>query len=388
MPTCPAKSTGRGAFCFHSLPNSLLKISLTVMLAGALEACGQAAAPVTPTPPTPTPTATVTGTPTPVVAAAGPDSLQSFTHSSNRFSISYPANWTAHERDDAVIFVEPGDRAGYSVVFNDTGKAYSQQELNQFLVTFVAQNFAGEGSNFKAIKQQTQADGSIVAQFSTTDPNLGQTISQVKVFQQSATVFVLHFSAIQEQWDASRPGLQALVNSFTPLEPAPAAQAAPTQEPVWELIGPESKEFGFFYASNWEVTTQNENSVSVTEPTTNMTFTASNFNWPAAKNNAKAAKAAALAFIQELSKEYQVQHLPPTEFPLDTAAGATIDFYYLGPDDTPFAGSVITALNKGKMHRIVFTAPAEPVELYDAALQWFNPMYKSFKFLKPEDFTD
>jgi hypothetical protein len=34
------------------------------------------------------------------------------------------------------------------------------------------------------------------------------------------------------------------------------------------------------------------------------------------------------------------------------------------------------------MYRVVFLAPAE---YYQGALEWFNPMYKSFRILSPEE---
>ena len=313
--------------------------------------------------------------------------LYDYTHPSNRFSIKYPFNWETLDRADGVIFAEPGDAAGYSVVFSDVGKRYTPQELNQYLVTFVAQNFAGEGSNFKAISQEEQPDGSIVAQFSTTDPNLGQIISQLQVQQDQTIVFTLHFSTTEEQWDVTFNKLQEITKSFKPIDVSSAIKVEATDEaPIWELIGPENKEFGFFYADNWEIVNRDENSITVREPSLNLEFSASNFAWPNS-SDPKAAEEAALQHIETLSEQFsKVQHLPPATFPLDTATGATIDFTFADDNGALMAGSVITALNKNKMHKIVFTAPAEPVELYDVALQWFNPMYKSFKFLSPEDF--
>lgn len=368
-----------------------IELLVTAVLAVALHACGNAQPPPqptpTPVPPTATPAATQNSSPTPVVPAQM--QLSQYTHQTNRFSINYPTTWQSFDRPDGVIFIEPGDNAGYSVVFSDVGQSYSNQELNQYLVTFVAQNFAGEGSGFKAITQEQQPGGQVMAQFASKDPNLGQAISEVRVFQKDTVVFVLHFSTTEAQWGASYNGLQKLVSSFTPLDTSPRATPQPTDEPpVWELIGPESKEFGFLYATDWQILEQSQNTVSVARPNVNMVFTASNFAWPNIANPA-AAKEAAQAHVEALSEEYDnVQSLPPTEFPLDTATGATIDFFYTRDDGTPIAGSVITAAHQGKMHKIVFTAPAKPVEVYDAALQWFNPMYKSFKFLSPEDFVD
>jgi hypothetical protein len=354
-----------------------------------LQACGNSAEPgprVNVVTASPTPTATTAApapdrTPTSVVSSA---SLQSYTHTSNRFRLGYPATWKLVERPDGVILLEPTAKAGYSVVFSDVGKTFDAQELNQYLLTFVAQNFAGEGSNFQPIHQEQAADGTVTVEFGWSDPHLGPTISQLRLFQKDTIVFILHISTAKEQWQVSRKELERLSDTFTPLDthPEPTVQP-PEPPPSWALIGPESKEFGFFYASDWEVLEQSHNSVSVTLSSLGLTFTASNFSWPRVMEDTKAAEKAALAHLEMLRDSYDdVQHLPPGEFPLDTATGSTIDFIYTAGDGTSTAGSVITAAHKGKMHKIVFTAPAE---VYDAALQWFNPMYKSFKFLSPDD---
>jgi hypothetical protein len=326
---------------------------------------------------------TPAGTPTSVVSEQL--TLESYTHPTNRFSLDYPTNWKFFERPDGVILLEPSGKAGYSVVFSDAGRIYNEQELNQYLVTFVAQNFAGEGSNFKPIHQETQANGSVIARFAWVDPNLGSTISELQLSQQETIVFVLHISTAEEQWESSKAGLERLISTFRPLDTSPNPEVEPTDEPpVWTLIGPESKEFGFFYASDWEILEQSENEVSVALPDSQMTFTASNFSWPHAMGDPKSAEKAALAHIETLSENYKnVQNLPPAEFPLDTETGATIDFLYTGDEGTNMAGSVITVAHSGKMYKIVFTAPAEA---YEMALQWFNPMHQSFKFLSPEEF--
>ena len=170
--------------------------------------------------------------PTPVISEK--TTLLPYTHSSGRFSLSYPQAWQPFERPDGVIFIEPEAQAGYSVIFSDVEKPYTPKELNQYLVTFIAQNFAGEGSNFKAISQEERADGAVVAQFSSTDPNLGQAISQVTVWQEGNTVFVLHLSATEPQWEVSAQSLQALTEKFTSLEvktPVATAQT-PADAPV------------------------------------------------------------------------------------------------------------------------------------------------------------
>ena len=333
-------------------------------------------------PPSPIPTEP-DSTPTSVVPIQGDPAL--YTHRSGRFSIGHPDSWEPFEREDGAIFVEPGDRAGYSVIFDDVGAPYSRQDLNQYLVTFVAQNFAGEGSGFKAISQEQLPDGTVVAQFASNEPDLGRTISEVRVFQHGTTVFVLHLSTTDAQWESSQPKLQALMESFEALETDQSvAERAADDPPQWELIGPDGKQFSFFYADSWVVAERDRNSVTVTDPAGELVFTANSFAWPRASSDPRAAEKAALEHLEELSLSFeQVEHLPPAEFPLASSTGATIDFFYQTDDGESVAGSVITAVHDGKMYKIVFYAPADPAEEYDIALQWFNPMYRSFRFLSP-----
>jgi hypothetical protein len=361
--------------------NILQRTFIVVLL--LLAACRNNPTPLRPVLTQVTPTVAANVLPTPVIT--GQTSLLPYTHPSNRFSLAYPQSWEPFERPDGVIFIEPQDQAGYGVVFADVGERYTAEQLNQYLVTFIAQNFAREGSNFKAISQEQAADGAVVAQFSSTDPHLGQAISQVKVLQAGTQVFVLHVSAREPQWEVSAEELQELTRQFEVLDvqPAVATPAPGGEAPTWTLIGPQSNEFGFLYADTWQVVAQEENLVSVAQPENQMTFTAENFLWPHSSEGTQAAMEAAETHLETLSKELrEVQSLPASEFPLDQVSGATVDFVYVADEGTQMAGSVITGLANGKMHRIVFTAPAE---FYEAALQWFNPMYKSFKILAPDE---
>ncbi len=354
---------------------------LLVSLILILQACNSQGA-ATPAPAT-SPTVTPYLTPTSVL----PDQiiLSKYTHPDNRFSADYPDNWQLFEQPDGMILLDPNGHVGYSVVFTDVGQIYSPEELNQYLVTFVAQNFAGEGSNFQAISQETISDDLVVARFASIDPDLGPAISEVRIFRKDTIIFVVYFSTIEEQWETSHRKLQKLADGFTPLDTSVIAEPSPTPEPpIWTLIGPESKTFGFLYADNWEVLEMEQNLVSVGLSEPPMIFTASKSTWPQAKTDPAASKKAALAHLETLLEEFEtIQNLPPADFPLHTATGTTIDFVYTTGEGLDMAGSVITAVNDGNMHKVVFTAPAE---FYDAALQWFNPMYKSFKFLEPEKF--
>ncbi len=332
-----------------------------------------------------TPSPTPSETPIPIATSIISDQTAIKTYRHNRFRIDHPEHWQVFERPDGVIFVEPNNQAGYSVVFSDVGTSYNEQELKQYLITFVAQNFANESSNFKAISQEHKPDGSVIAQFSSIDPNFGQAISQVRVLQKDTLVFVVYFNVAEEQWAISEKSLQTLSNTFQPLDSTPLSAIEPTDEsPIWALIGPTEKTFGFLYADDWQILEQSQNLISVGQPENGMFFTVSRFAWPQARIDPKAAEKAALAHIETLSATYQaVQNLPPSEFPLHTESGATIDFIYTTEGENFIAGSVITAVHNGKMYKVVFTAPSD---FYEAALQWFNPMYKSFKFLEPETF--
>jgi hypothetical protein len=108
---------------------------------------------------------------------------------------------------------------------------------------------------------------------------------------------------------------------------------------------------------------------------------------PTAKDNAAAAQKAAQTYADSLSKEYkEVQTRPVETFQLDQITdGATIDFLYTAADGTAKAGSIITAASEGKLYRVVFSSSAE---VYQFALQWFNPMYQSFKILPAEEIIE
>lgn len=330
-----------------------------------------------------------TSTPSPVVPAQTPTptsvvsdlvATQTYTHTTQRFRIDYPGNWQSVERPDGVIFIDPGDQAGYSVFFSDVGESYSAEHLNQYLEAFIAQNF----TDATAVSQETMPDKSVQAQFTTEDPRVGQTINEARMLQEDTLVFIVLMSITEPQWDISQDKLYALVDTLTPLDTSPFVEAEPTDEPpVWMLIGPNSNKFAFFYPSDWEIVAQEKNSVTVQMPDTDIVFETSTFAWPGADSDPESDQKAANAFVTSLDKKYeQVETLPPAEFPLDTMTGATIDFLYTAETGDSMAGSVITAASEGQMYRIVFLAPAE---YYQGALEWFNPMYKSFRILSPEE---
>jgi hypothetical protein len=375
--------------------NIIFRLILPVILISSLSGCNsQTSLPSPPkfTPVRPDATSTPTlsagapmpaGTPTSVVPEQ--IAITNFTHPTQRFSIGYPANWQFFERPNGVIFIDPAGQAAYSVVFSDTGEAYSEEELNQYLVTFVAQNFVDKEADFSAISQEQKPDGSIVAQFASNDANLGPAINEVRVWQEDTILFTLLMSATEEQWQVSQQKLQNLAGTFIALDTQPVTEVTPTPEPpVWLLTGSNGSEFGFLYPSTWEIVQQDERLVTVAWLEGEVTFEAKVFDQPDPEDEpTTAAEKAALAYLKSVENEQQnVRSKPAEAYPLDTVTGSTIDLLFTAADGTEMASSVITGANEGKIYRIVFTSPAA---IYQNALEWFNPMYQSFKILSPED---
>jgi hypothetical protein len=304
--------------------------------------------------------------------------IRQYTHPSNRFQLDYPEHWQYFEQPNSVQLIEPDGQAGYTVIFNEVDRKYNADELNQYLTAFVSQNFAQKETGFSAISQENRPDGTISAQFSSIDANLGPTVTQIQVKQQGSILFVTLVSATEEQWQISAESLQRLTDSLRPLDVMPAAPtAAPTDEPPeWVLIGPTSNLFAFLYPSDWKIVEQNETVVTVTMADYPVSFTGEIFE------AIGSAEDAASAFTAELAEKYgAIESLPPADFPLDTTIGITVDFLYTD-NGSDMAGSVIVTTHNGNGYRIIFTAPAE---LYQPGLEWFNPMYKSFKLLSPEN---
>lgn len=354
---------------------------LLIFLAAVVACTGTPPSAATASLSSPVPTTTAIASSTEVPAASlNLSETVTFTHSSQLFAINRPSDWQIVEQDNGVVALSPVNRAGLTVIFTNNGESYTSTQLEQYLLGFIAQNFDQDGADFKALSLEQRADGSIAADFSVHDPEFERMVSQARVVQQDGVIFLVYSSAPETIWQAYSEPLQALVNSLVPLDTTGLQMSTP-EPPVWTLIGPDSQEFGFLVSNDWQIVYRDQHEVSTESPSGKMRFTASNFTWPDAANP-QAAQDAALAHLAELTQVYtDVQHLPPTEFPLDTATGATIDFVYIDENGEPVAGSVITGVGNGKMHKVEFTAPTD---FYDAALGWFNPMYKSFKFLAPD----
>ena len=123
----------------------------------------------TPAPPTPTPTST------PIISAL--TTSLPYTHTTQRFYIEYPSEWQPFEQAEGVIFLDPHNQAGYSLFFNDVGETYASEQLNQYLLSFIGQNFADGAAELSFISQKERPDGTVVAQFAAPDPLLGQAVN-------------------------------------------------------------------------------------------------------------------------------------------------------------------------------------------------------------------
>jgi hypothetical protein len=327
------------------------------------------------------PTASPTQTPTLVSLALNLSEVVTYTHSSGTFKMQHPAGWQLFERDDGVITLAPENQAGLTVVFNNVAESYTPAQLEQYLLGFIARNFDQDAPGFEAMRLQQHTDGAVTAVFAAADAEMGLAVNQVRVRQENEVIYLAYTSVPQPAWESAAEPLQWLLESVTPLDTAATDNPTPTP-PVWVLTGPKNQEFGFLMATDWEIVERGDNRIELVSPSGKMTFVADNFVWPAARTDPHASREAALAHLAQLTEVYSdVQSLPPQPFPLDDATGATIDFIYTGTDGQQVAGSIITGVSNGKMHKIVFSAP---VDFYDAALEWFNTMYKSFRFLSPE----
>lgn len=354
-------------------------LSLTLLLL-LVTGCGSGSnqaqfAPIQPDPPTATPIIIAMET-TPTSVVSEWVAITPYIHETNRFSINRPDSWWSVDQPDGVLFVEPGDEAGYSIFFNDVGRVYNQDELRQYMLTFLVENLVSDPKGFSLIAEERHDDGSLTLQFKSNDPTLGAAINEMRVVQFDTIVYLLLLSASETQWDVSQEKLTELVNSFSPVDTTPSVTPTP-EPPAWVLVGPLDAKFGFMYPDNWTIEGQDKTAVSVAMPDTEIRFSATHYDW--SRNDPQAAENAALLYINTLKESYpSLQHQPLERYPLFTTDGVTLDFVYETEDNTIINGAVITALNDDQIYQITFTAPLTE---YGGSLAWFNPMYKSFKIL-------
>ena len=336
----------------------MLPAKILLLWATALIVLLPACQPATVVPPTLTPSPTATPTlapptptppPTPIITKL--TTTVPYTHTTQRFSIKYPAAWQPFEQAEGVIFLDPNNQAGYSLFFSDVGETYGSEQLNQYLLSFIGQNFSDDSAELEIISREEQRDGTVTAQFVAPDPLLGQAINEIRVSQIDTIVFILLLSTSQEQWDLAGEGLQLLGDTFTPLDTTSQITTTVTaDDPVWVLIGPTSNNFGFLTSSAWEIVQQDETTVIVKMPNNDILFEATILAGEKSGDRSEIAAEAAQAYLTELAENFpEVQARPVEAYPLDEKPGATIDFLYKTPDEIQMAGSVVTVAQQDQI---------------------------------------
>ena len=299
--------------------------------------------------------------------------FSTYTHAaSRRFSIPYPNTWQYFEQPDGVIFIDPSNRAGYSVFFSQ-----AETDLQTYALAFVEANFGQD--NETEILSQTDR----LIRFRNNDTNLGMALNELSFLQHGETVYLVLITVNEVEWDSTANTLRNLIGGLT-FKDLPAATPSPTKSdepPLWALYGHPSENFGFLYPDTWSVS-EADHAVEVTAVEYGYTFSVAVL----AAETDEADIVDLEAYLQTQLDQLTEQHetfaaLPITAYQAGQAEGYTVDYLYTDEAGIAFAGSIIATAIDDKLYHITLDAPAV---LYDDALSWFNPMMQSFKILPPE----
>lgn len=331
--------------------------------------------------PTEAPTPAFGVTPTSVVPAGV--SLQTYLSPDQRFSIDYPANWQPFERDNGVVFLDPGAQAGYGVYFQDIPEPYTAAELADFATAFVTTNY-GDDPGFQIVDRADDLLGASIIDFRSADDVLGPAMNEAIVTQFGTSVYLVVLSVTEEQWALSADALRQLTNSLQ-VNPAPAAAAvtpALDEPPQLNLYVHSSGHFGFVYATDWSLD-EEETSVRVTSPGGDFTFLVELIPQPGAGEDLALSQEHATAYVDRLAAQFpDLQRLPPTEFSLSGTTGSTIDYVYTDEAGALQAGSIIVVGHKDEFQRVILASPAA---FWDTALEWFNVMMQGYRILEESE---
>ncbi len=344
-------------------------------------------APSTPTPPTIRPPQPDAPTMPPPEVGAEPTSivveqvaLREFVHPTSRFSINHPDNWRIVAQTDGVLLIEPSGNGGYSIFFADVQQTYSLGELRNYMLSFLLENLVDTPDNFVLLGENQTTAGQLTLQFESVDPQLGDTINELRAVQHDTIVYLLLISTTPTQWEISQSKLYRLLDSFRPLDTNPAPTPTPVP-PEWEVTGSLNAELAFLYPSDWQILTQTDNAVIVGMPDTDISFSGSNLPW-SSTDSAAATNAIAL-YLQALQDTYPtVEAQPLSEQTIQNLTGVGTQFVYTTEDGTVMQGAITAVYRQGKVYQMVFTAPAD---VYEVSLNWFVPMYNSFRILPAHD---
>ena len=297
--------------------------------------------------------------------------LQTYTHTpSQRFSIAYPADWDVLEQPNGVLFIEPANRAGYSVFISQT----QIEDPNTYALQFVQDNFGA--SNTFQILSKTET----TIQFKGDDTNLGPAVNELTFLPDGDDMFLVLITVVEDEWDEAAEDLREITASLTfsqPATPTPDS-TEPDAPPLWLLYGHPSNHFGFLYPDNWQLT-DDDRSVDLVQPEQQYRFSVQVIDAPGAGEDANIVETYTQEQVQLLGEQFETfEALPVTAYQAGQGSGYTADYLYQNEEGLAVAGSIIVTGIDDHLYHVSISAPAV---LYDEALEWFNPMLQSFKVL-------
>ena len=337
-----------------------------------LAACRTPAAPSTPLPVETQPPPTLAPPPIQIDFTR----LRTFTHPSQQFAVSYPADWPLAEQPEGLIVADPTNQAGYSIFFSRAETALSTEELATLAMQFATENF-GEEAGFEVLSQTEST-----VRFRRLDPTFGPALAELSLRQEGEVIFFVLLSIVEAQWTQTAPALQSLAQTLSIPQPVAATPAPVTGPPTWLVFAHPTERFAFLYPSNWELQ-ESEAGAQSLWPDKRFTFTVTAVAPETLKADDDAAAALLnrqLAQLQETAFEFEAR--PIESYQTGLGSGYTVDYLYAGDDGLPMAGSIIVTQADARLYQITIAAPAL---VYEEALDWFNPMLQSFQLLPAEN---
>jgi hypothetical protein len=153
--------------------------------------------------------------------------VHTYTHSTGRFSLSVPDNWTGAENSIAgeieTIFVDPTDTAVLMARVATAARELTQGEREPFLKQFLNDRL-GKSDQFAIAALAPQNNGSVGLSF-TYNENSPRGKYKMRgdafVDQHSGAISVRLLVLPEDQYDAKKASAYAVINSFRLLSPAP-----------------------------------------------------------------------------------------------------------------------------------------------------------------------
>lgn len=342
-------------------------------------------------------------TPTPL--ALDIKNKQTFIHASETFSITYPASWQHGTETNGVVFIDPTVQASYSILFTEVEGGLTPDVITQFLKGFVETNFADIALEI------TATEGNEIT-FTTYDETLSYTKNRARLTQAGQTLYITTISANEKQWDYVASDLQLLADSLVIFETEENSSAPPipAQPPSWNLYTNPDQKVTFLYPTNW-VITETEQAIITSWPELEFIFEVTIISASTVLSPTEGISTTAEADISptstlsatdvisksdpelpnplqtytqsqadELATQYNdINMLPIMPYQVEDTIGFTFDFLYIGPNQKPYAGSVIIATANERVYKVTISAPALS---YEESLVWFNSIMQSFQIIR------